>query len=295
MFSTLTPKEPFSVNYTTPQEVDDKIKTAYYNRLIRTRDKIYSAINQYYAKHNQYPRSEHGLDVLVEEGLLKESDLLDPWARKYRFTTSGDYISWFNILSAGPNGVFDDEDDINEWVLHLEKGMMFEQAEDRAMVPMAAVAGIAEMKKAGVVRTETGKKPGEPRVREFFPETFVFEPALITDAKGEARMSVTMPDAITTWRITAFASSQKGELGSILSQLKVFQEFFVDIDLPVALTEGDEISIPVAIYNYLPREQEIRLVLQEEEWFDILEKSEIKKSLKKDEVSVVYFVITQYS
>ncbi|GAI31366.1 unnamed protein product, partial [marine sediment metagenome] len=66
---------------------------------------------------------------------------------------------------------------------------------------------------------------------------------------------------------------------------------FVDIDLPVALTEGDEISIPVAIYNYLPREQEIRLVLQEEEWFDILEKSEIKKSLKKDEVSVVYFPI----
>ncbi|GAH76363.1 unnamed protein product, partial [marine sediment metagenome] len=152
---------------------------------------------------------------------------------------------------------------------------MLEQAADRAMLPMAAVAGIAEMKKAGVVRTETGKKlgikkPGEPRVREFFPETFVFEPALITDAKGEARMSVTMPDAITTWRITAFASSQKGELGSILSQLKVFQEFFVDIDLPVALTEGDEISIPVAIYNYLPREQEIRLVLQEEEWFDIL-------------------------
>ncbi|GAI91457.1 unnamed protein product, partial [marine sediment metagenome] len=285
MFSTLTPKEPFSVNYTTPQEVDNKIKTAFYNRLIKTRDKIYSAINQYYAKHNQYPGSEHGLDVLVEEGFLKESDLLDPWARRYRFTTSGDYISWFNILSAGPDGVFDNEDDINEWALHWE-GEMLEQVADRAMVPMAAVAGIAEMKKAGVVRTETGKKlgikkPGEPRVREFFPETFVFEPALITDAKGEARMSVTMPDAITTWRITAFASSQKGELGSILSQLKVFQEFFVDIDLPVALTEGDEISIPVAIYNYLPREQEIRLVLQEEEWFDILEKSEIKKSLKK--------------
>lgn len=295
MFSTLMPKEPFSVNYTTPQEVDNKIKTAYYNRLIKSRDKIYSAINQYYAKHNQYPGSEQGLDVLIEEGFLKESDLLDPWARRYRFTTSGEYISWFNILSAGPDGVFDNEDDINEWALHWE-GEMLEQVADRAMVPMAALAGIAEMKKAGVVRTETGKKlgikkPGEPRVREFFPETFVFEPALITDAKGEARMSVTMPDAITTWRITAFASSQKGELGSILSQLKVFQEFFVDIDLPVALTEGDEISIPVAIYNYLPREQEIRLVLQEEEWFDILEKSEIKKSLKKDEVSVVYFPI----
>ncbi len=301
MFSTLTPKEPFPVNYTTPQETDDKIKTTFYNRLSGTRDRIYQAINKYYSKHNEYPKSEGGVQILIDEGFLDEDELLDPWYRRYRLTTSGEYLSWFNIVSAGPDGTFDNEDDIDEWSVGwgFADGMMV-QAEERAMMPMvapkAAVAGAdmsAIVSKTGMLKKElSAKGPGdEPRVREFFPETFIFEPALITDANGRASLSLTMPDAITTWRITAFASSQKGDLGSVLAQLKVFQEFFVDIDLPVALTEGDEISIPIAIYNYLPREQKIRIVMQKEDWFDILEKNEVTKLLKKDEVSVVYFPI----
>lgn len=298
MFSTLTPKEPFPVHYTTVQEVDNKIKTTFYNRLIKTRDKIYSAINQYYAKHNEYPKSEDGLEILIDEGFLKEAEVLDPWARNYRITTTAEHMSWFNIVCAGPDGVFDNEDDINEWAWGWQEGKMLDAFAEQEMVPPMARAAVAggEKAKKMPVRTKTaeikGKAPGEePRVREFFPETFIFEPALITDAKGTARLPVTMPDAITTWRVTSFASSQKGQLGSALSQIKVFQDFFVDIDLPVALTEGDEISIPIAVYNYLPKDQEIKLVLQEEDWFDILEKSEISKRLKKDEVSVVYFPI----
>jgi uncharacterized protein YfaS (alpha-2-macroglobulin family) len=192
-------------------------------------------------------------------------------------------------VSAGPDGIFENEDDITEWSWRAKgsrEGILMMEA-DRMAVPKVAGAPIpsAETKKKR-------PKPGEePRIREFFPETFVFEPLLITDVNGRARLSVTMPDAITTWRVTTFASSREGELGSALSQIKVFQDFFVDIDLPVALTEGDEISIPVAIYNYLQRPQEIRLVIEEEEWFDILEEKEIVKQLDKDEVSVVYFPI----
>ncbi len=296
MFSTLEPKEPFPVNYTTPQEISEKIMVAFSQRLGQARELIYSAINQYYAEHNEYPKSIDGLDILIEEGYLKETDVHDPWARRYRIVTSGEYLSWFNIFSAGPDGVFDNEDDVNEWGRGWRRDEeMFLEA-DRMIMPQAAVAGApkssARAPGAPAEKKREGRRPGEePRIREFFPETFIFEPALITDANGQARLSVTMPDAITTWRVTTFASSQKGDLGSTLSQIKVFQEFFVDIDLPVALTEGDEISIPVAIYNYLPRDQEIRLDLQEEAWFDILEKSEIKKTLKKDEVSVVYFPI----
>ncbi len=291
MFSTLEPKEPFPVNYTTPQDVNEKIMRTFYQRLIKTRDKIYAGLNQYYAKYKAYPKSDGGVETLIDEGLLIENDLLDPWARRYHITTTEEYLYWFNIISAGPDGVFESDDDVHEWVQPwLEEGVL---EADRMVIPMAgAMRPGLQMKKGADMRKEVGKKPGEePRIRKFFPETFLFEPALITDAHGEARLSVTMPDAITTWRITSFASSHYGELGSTLSQLKVFQEFFVDINLPGALTEGDEISVPVALYNYLPREQEIRLVLQKEDWFDILEKSEVIRKVKKDEVSVVYFPI----
>ena len=34
---------------------------------------------------------------------------------------------------------------------------------------------------------------------------------------------------------------------------------FADIDLPVALIQNDELSIPVAVYNYLDQPQELEI------------------------------------
>ncbi|MCX7995208.1 MAG: MG2 domain-containing protein [candidate division WOR-3 bacterium] len=287
MFSTLTPKEPFPVNYTTPVEVNEKIAQAFYKKLFELREKLQKALNKYYDRYQNYPRTENALKEFIKEGFLKEEDLLDPWNRRYRITCGDEYFTYFTIASAGPDGVFDNDDDVTEW--DRRRWRRFEGLAEEGVfaMPVPSVQKSATMDK--VFKEKKG--PEEPRVREYFPETFIFEPAIITDARGKAKISVTMPDAITTWRMTMFASTQKGELGSNLAQIKVFQDFFVDIDLPVALTQGDEISIPVAIYNYLPKQQKIRLVLENEGWFDILGEREITKTLSKDEVSVVYFPI----
>ncbi len=291
MFSTLTPKEPFPIHYTTPIEVNEKIAQTFYSKLTGLRGKFYTAINKYYDRYNNYPKTENALEVFVKEGFIKETELLDPWNRRYRITCESEYFSYFSIVCAGPDGVFDSEDDITEWGWGRFDEM------DREMVKMVPMAGMAASEKPSISQTAVDKKrlegkgPEEPRVREYFPETFVFLPALITDAQGKAKISLTMPDAITTWRMTMLASSQQGELGSGLSQIRVFQDFFVDIDLPVALTQDDEISIPVALYNYLPRQQKIKVVLETGDWFEVLGEREITKTLDKDEVSVVYFPI----
>jgi len=287
MFSTLTPKDHYAVNYSTPREVDDKIRTAFYSKLADARSKIYEAQNKYYNLHGEYPITDGALSVLLKENLLKENDIRDPWGRRYHVDSPQEYFVYFTIASAGPDGVIDTEDDISEMM--WREGIMLADEMDAA-VPLAAGARMEQIKFKKSA-TEPELKAEEPRVREFFPETFVFEPALITDYQGVARLAVTMPDAITTWRITSFASTANGQLGSMLAQLRVFQDFFVDIDLPVALTEGDEISIPVALYNYLPREQQIKLVLEKGDWFDLVKDGEITVKLKKDEVSVAYFPI----
>src|SRR5256885_351165 len=62
------------------------------------------------------------------------------------------------------------------------------------------------------------------RLREFFPETMLWKPALITDDKGVADLSVDFADSITTWRLTASASSRGGLLGGVSAPLKVFQD-----------------------------------------------------------------------
>jgi uncharacterized protein YfaS (alpha-2-macroglobulin family) len=100
-----------------------------------------------------------------------------------------------------------------------------------------------------------------------------------------------MADSITTWRLTALASSQDGRLGFTTRGLRAFQSFFVDVDLPVALTQGDEISIPVGVFNYLPQEQKVRLVVEQEPWFELLGEAERTLTIAANDIDVVYFPI----
>ena len=130
------------------------------------------------------------------------------------------------------------------------------------------------------------------RVREFFPETMYWNPQVITGNDGKAELSFDVADSITTWRMTAMGSSAKGLLGSSTKGLKVFQDFFVDIDLPVSLTQNDQVSIPIAVYNYLPETQKVRIDLTEEPWFKLDGPATKTLTIKANDVTSVYFTIT---
>jgi uncharacterized protein YfaS (alpha-2-macroglobulin family) len=109
-----------------------------------------------------------------------------------------------------------------------------------------------------------------PHVRSYFPEALYINPEIITDGDGRASVSIPLADSITTWRLAMIASTQHGALGSANSSLKVFQDFFVDLDLPVTLTQGDRVSIPVAVYNYAGERGDVDLKLQAEDWFSLV-------------------------
>ena len=167
--------------------------------------------------------------------------------------------------------------------------VMAEMAMPMEAPMMADVAGAAAGAPAAA---ETGASPAEaPRLRQFFPETLYWNPEVVTDAAGQARVEIPMADSITTWRLTALASSQDGRLGFTTQGLRVFQDFFVDVDLPVALTQGDEISIPVGVFNYLPQAQEVRLVVEPEPWFELLGQAEQTLIIASNDIDVVYFPI----
>ncbi len=108
-------------------------------------------------------------------------------------------------------------------------------------------------------------------VRSYFPEALYINPEIITDKDGRASIVIPMADSITTWRMAMIASTQEGALGTSTSSLKVFQDFFVDLDLPVTLTQGDRVSIPVAIYNYSDTRGDVNLKLQSDDWFSLVE------------------------
>jgi uncharacterized protein YfaS (alpha-2-macroglobulin family) len=139
--------------------------------------------------------------------------------------------------------------------------------------PQAAMA-LATARPMAVATGSFAKvEPAAPaaRVRSYFPEALYINPEIVTDQNGAASIAIPLADSITTWRMAMVASTTHGALGSGVSSLKVFQDFFVDLDLPVTLTQGDRVSIPVAVYNYSAARGDVRLELKKEDWFALVD------------------------
>ncbi len=139
---------------------------------------------------------------------------------------------------------------------------------------------------------QTQNAAAAPRTRSYFPETLYVNPQLITDENGHAQIDLPLADSITTWRLAALANSQNGELGTAQAGIRVFQDFFIDLDLPIALTQNDEIAIPVAVYNYLPHAQRVELEIEKQAWFDLRDDATKSITVEANEIDVVYFRIT---
>ncbi|MEZ4635594.1 MAG: alpha-2-macroglobulin family protein [Caldilineaceae bacterium] len=134
-------------------------------------------------------------------------------------------------------------------------------------------------------------QPEPPRLRQFFPETLFWLPEAVTDADGHAQLTVPVADTITTWRVSVVASDKDGNLGSAQAGLRVFQDFFVEPDLPRFLTVGDEVSVPVSLFNYLDEAQTIEIAVDAADWFEFTADATITVDLAAAEVSVAYIPI----
>lgn len=116
----------------------------------------------------------------------------------------------------------------------------------------------------------TKEETSTPRLREYFPESLVWMPELVTDKKGKAELNFKMADNITTWKMFAIASNKKGKVGIVEKEITAFQSFFVDLDPPKFLTEGDEIYLPTQVRNYTDRKQHVNVTMTKGEWFDLI-------------------------
>jgi prepilin-type N-terminal cleavage/methylation domain-containing protein len=129
-----------------------------------------------------------------------------------------------------------------------------------------------------------------PRVRRDFPETLLWRPELITDEHGQATLEFPLADSIATWRASIDGISAAGRMGGTEVPIPVFQDFFVDLDLPVSMSLGDQVSVPVTCYNYLKEPQDIRLTLAEANWFETSTR-DLSVHLSPNEVKSVNFPV----
>jgi alpha-2-macroglobulin-like protein len=215
----------------------------------------------------------------------------DFWGNAYATNTNG-WQPQLTLTSAGPDEKRGTADDV---------AMSFEYADvglKGVSVPGPLAGGEAEGDFDNGAGTGAGgsasgpgggpdETPGAPRVRKDFPETLYVNPSIITGADGKATITVPMADSITTWRVSTLANAANGKLGGSVAGIRVFQDFFADIDFPASLTRGDEVTFPVAVYNYLPTPQTVKLELSPGDWYTALGPTSISVDLGPGEVKGV--------
>ncbi|MBL8921007.1 MAG: A-macroglobulin complement component [Myxococcaceae bacterium] len=89
----------------------------------------------------------------------------------------------------------------------------------------------------------------KPNDRLDFAETLYWSAAVRTNAQGEATVSFGTSDAVTSFRASVGGYTDTGVLGSATSTLKSVQPFFVEPKLPLEVTSGDVVRLPVAFVN----------------------------------------------
>ncbi|MEW5987109.1 MAG: Ig-like domain-containing protein [Chloroflexota bacterium] len=105
-----------------------------------------------------------------------------------------------------------------------------------------------------------GDELGGPR--SDFPDTAVWFPVLHTDANGEATVTVTLPDSLTSWRLTAKAVTADTQVGETFINVLTQQEIVVRPILPSTLTAGDQVYLSAFIHNYSEAAQTVEVSIK---------------------------------
>ncbi len=123
-----------------------------------------------------------------------------------------------------------------------------------------------------------GQAPESPRLRQYFPETWVWQPKLLTDEEGRATLKLQAPDSITGWKLAAVATHPDPAPGMPgisfgEAELTVFQDFFLEPSLPYSVVRGERFPLKVDLFNYLPEAQTVRVDLETVSGLEFLEPS----------------------
>ena len=128
-------------------------------------------------------------------------------------------------------------------------------------------------------------------LRRIFPETLYWDAEALTDESGHLALDLPLADNITTWRLTALASTQEGELGIATYDIVVFQDFFVDLDLPPTVARGEELTATVTLYNYLSQAQTVRVELSPDTWYDVISSPQQTLAVPANDIAMARFVV----
>jgi hypothetical protein len=94
-----------------------------------------------------------------------------------------------------------------------------------------------------------GRGFGVVDIREEFPDTAYWEGHVVTDENGEASVTITLPDNLTTWQLDARAVTKDTEVGQATHDLVSVKPLFVRPYTPRFFVTGDQSRVAALVHN----------------------------------------------
>jgi alpha-2-macroglobulin len=107
-----------------------------------------------------------------------------------------------------------------------------------------------------------GDEAGTLTIRVNFPDTAFWEADVVTGADGTARLSIPMPDSLTTWVVSVRGLSEGFLVGETEAEVLTQKELMVRPVTPRFLVNGDRVEMAAVVHNNTSEAQAVRVSLQ---------------------------------
>lgn len=122
--------------------------------------------------------------------------------------------------------------------------------QDRALAKESVAVGYGREKTASADQGPVSSPPVLPiNPRKNFNETAFFVPQAKTDKDGNVVLTFTMPEALTRWRLLAFAHAKDLKTGTLEREIITQKELMITANAPRFFREGDTIRVTARINN----------------------------------------------
>ncbi|PKL80564.1 MAG: hypothetical protein CVV27_00155 [Candidatus Melainabacteria bacterium HGW-Melainabacteria-1] len=139
--------------------------------------------------------------------------------------------------------------------------------EESVSADMPVPAPAAEAPEDALAKSESRAQAPEPmaaapKVRSEFKDTAYWNPTVITNASGQAELTLDFPDNLTTWRMVGRGWDASMLVGQAQTEVKTRQDLMLRLQHPRFLTERDEVLISANLNNDTDQEETATVSLQ---------------------------------
>ncbi len=102
----------------------------------------------------------------------------------------------------------------------------------------------------------------EPTIRTKFADTALWVGSLATNERGEAEVSLDMPENLTAWKIKVWGMGHGTKVGQGEAEVVTRKDLIVRLQAPRFFIEKDEVVLSANVHNYLKTKKKVQVVLE---------------------------------